>query len=68
MDLFQHFVNVNGVGLLPPALLLLVSLHDSLLGLAGLLGSLSAYFWGHDESVGLKLCLLLSEKEMNECV
>ena len=50
MDLLQHLVDVNGVGLLPLAVLLLVSLGDVLLGLAGLLGSLSGGFGGHVES------------------
>ena len=49
MDLFQHLIDVDRVGFLPPALLLLVSLHNSLLGLPGLLGSFPAYFWWHDE-------------------
>ena len=42
VNLLQDLVDVDGVGLLPLSLaLLLVSLGDSLLGLAGLLGSLS---------------------------
>ena len=41
VDLLQHLVDVDAVGLLPPALLLLVALGDRLLGLAGLLGSFS---------------------------
>ena len=47
VDLLQHFVDVNGVALLPLALLLLVALGDVLLGLAGLLGCFTADFWGH---------------------
>ena len=43
MDLLQHLVDVDGVGLLPaalvgPALAILVRRRDRLLGLAGLLG------------------------------
>ena len=42
VDLFQHLVDVDGVGLLPLSLLLLlVTLGDGLGGLAGLLGSFS---------------------------
>ena len=42
VDLLQHLVDVDGVGLLPFLVpLLLVSLGDGLLGLAGLLGGLS---------------------------
>ena len=37
VDLLPHFVDVNGIAFLPPALLLLVPLGDVLLGLAGLL-------------------------------
>ena len=51
VDLLQHLVDVNSVGLLPLAVLLLVSLGDVLLGLAGLLGSLSGGFGGHVESL-----------------
>ncbi len=47
VDLLQHFVDVNGVALLPLALLLLVSFGNVLLGLAGLLRSFSANFRGH---------------------
>ena len=42
MDLLQDFVDVDGVKLLPPALLFLVAFRDVLLGLAGLLRSFSA--------------------------
>ena len=42
VDLLQHLVDVDGVGLLPLVpLLLLVALGDGLSGLAGLLGSFS---------------------------
>ena len=47
VDLLQHLVDVDCVALLPPALLLLVSLGDVLLGLAGLLGGLSACLGWH---------------------
>ena len=49
VDLFQDLVDVDGVRLLALAVLLLVSLGDVLLGLAGLLGSLSGGFGGHVE-------------------
>ena len=42
VHLLQHLVDVDGVRLLPPALLLLVPLADVLLRLSGLLGGLSA--------------------------
>ena len=48
VDLLQHFVDVNGVALLPLALLLLVALGDVLLRLSGLLCCFSADFGGHD--------------------
>ena len=41
VDLLEDLVDVDAVGFLPPALLLLISLGDRLLGLAGLLGGLS---------------------------
>ena len=48
VDLLEHLVDVDAVGFLPPALLLLsISLGDGLLGLAGLLGSLSGGFGWH---------------------
>ena len=48
MDLLQHLVDVDGIGLLPLSLLLfLVSLGDSLLGLARLFGSFSRGFGWH---------------------
>jgi len=59
VDLLQHLVDVDGVALLPPPLLLLVSLGNGLLGLASLLGGLSGCFGGHGgalvaASVGLR--------------
>ena len=52
VHLLQDLVDVDGVGLLPLSLaLLLVSLGDGLLGLAGLLGSLSRGFGRHVASV-----------------
>ena len=50
VDLLQHLVDVDGVGLLALALLLVVSLGDLLLGLAGLLGGLSGGFGRHVDS------------------
>ena len=47
VDLLQHLVDVDSIGFLPFAVLLLVSLGDVLLGLSGLLGSLSRNFGGH---------------------
>ena len=47
VDLLQHLVDVDSVGFLPFAVLLLVTLGDVLLGLSGLLGSLSRNFGGH---------------------
>ena len=49
MDLLENLVDVDAVRLLPPALLLLVALGDGLLGLAGLLGSLSGGLRWHVE-------------------
>jgi hypothetical protein len=46
VDLLQDFVDVNGVALLPLALLLLVALGDVLLSLAGLLRCFSANLGG----------------------
>jgi len=48
VDLLEHLVDVDAVALLPPALLLLITLGDRLLGLTGLLGSLSGSFGWHD--------------------
>ncbi len=53
VDLLQHFVDVNGVALLPLAFLLLVSFSNILLsglGFAGLLRSFPAYFRGHSRT------------------
>lgn len=47
MDLLQHLVNVDGVGFLPLTLLLLVSLGDVLLSLAGFLDCFPACFRWH---------------------
>ena len=50
VHLLQHLVDVDGVGLLASQLLLLlVALGDGLLGLAGLLGSLSGNLGGHGD-------------------
>ena len=64
MDLLQHLVDVDGIGLLPSQLLLLlVSLVDGLGGLAGLLGSLSRNLWWHgDELVGSVILILEGQK------
>ena len=48
VDLLQHFVDVNGVALLPLPLLLLIALGDVLLRLSGLLRCFSTDFGGHD--------------------
>ena len=48
MNLLQNFVDVSGVALRPLlAPRLLIALHDTLLGLSGLLRSFSADFGGH---------------------
>ena len=47
VDLLQHLVDVDAVGLLPAALLLLITLGDRFLGLSGLLGSLSGGLGWH---------------------
>ena len=48
VDLLQHLVDVDGIGLLPLSLLLLlVTLGDGFLGFARLLGSLSGGFGRH---------------------
>ena len=47
VDLLQHLVDVDSVGFLPFAVLLLITLGDVLCGLSGLLGSLSRNFGGH---------------------
>ena len=47
VDLLQDLVDVDAVGFLPPALLLLITLGDRLLGLSGLLGGLSGGLGRH---------------------
>ena len=47
VNLLQHLVDVNCVALLPPPLLLFVSLGDVLLGLSGLFGGFSTCLWRH---------------------
>ncbi|XP_037726456.1 uncharacterized protein LOC119562250 isoform X1 [Drosophila subpulchrella] len=47
VDLLQDLVNVDGVALLPLALLLLIGLGDVLLGFASLLACLSTSFRRH---------------------
>ena len=47
VDLLQHLVDVDAVGFLPAALLLLITLGDGLLGLTGLFGSLSGGLGWH---------------------
>lgn len=54
VDLLQHFVNVDGIALLPPAFTLLVSLADVLLGLARFLRCFSARLRWHVESIRFK--------------
>ena len=51
VDLLQHLVDVDAVAFLPPALLLLVTLGNGLLGLSSLLGSLSGSFGRHGGTV-----------------
>ena len=52
VHLLQHLVDVDGVGLLPPLLsLLLITLGDGLLGLARFFGSLSGSLGGHVDAV-----------------
>ena len=59
VDLFQDFVDIDGVRL--PAFLapLLVALSDSFGGLAGLLGSLSGNFWWHVEVLAVTVKLIV---------
>ena len=53
VDLLEDLVDVDGVGLLPLVLLLLlVALGDGLGGLAGLLGSFSRNLWRHVDVLG----------------
>lgn len=47
VDLLQHFVDVDGIALLPLALLLLVSFGDVLRSLSGFLGCFAANFGRH---------------------
>ena len=47
VDLLQHLVDVDGVGLLPLGLLLLITLGDGFGSLACLLGGLSGSLGGH---------------------
>lgn len=54
VHLLQHLVDVDRVALLPPALLLLVSLGDVLLGLSGFLRCLSAGLGCHGGGYSLK--------------
>ena len=55
VDLFQHFVDVNGIALLPLALLLLVSFGNVLLRLSGLLGGFSTDFGRHSNCGGVRI-------------
>ena len=52
VDLLQDVVDVDGIGLLPLGLLLLVSLGDGLGGLSCSFGSLSGGLWGHVDRFG----------------
>ena len=53
VDLLQDLVDVDGIGLLPPLLaLLLVTLGDGFLGFARLLGGLSGSFGRHVDALG----------------
>ena len=47
MNLLQYLVDVDRVALLPPALLLLVSLRDVFLSLSGLFRGFSTSLWWH---------------------
>lgn len=63
MDLLQHLVDVDSVAFLPARLpLLLVSLYDGLLSLAGLLGGLSAGFRCHC----VDSCFVATRKTTND--
>ena len=55
VDLLQHLVDVDAVGLLPAALLLLITLGDRFLGLTGLFGSLSGGLGWHVGRVAYKI-------------
>jgi len=53
VHLLQDLVDVDGIGLLPPLLaLLLITLGDGFLGLARLLGGLSGGFGRHVDALG----------------
>ena len=56
MDLLQHLVDVDGVGLLPLRLLLLVSLGDGLGSFACLFGGLSGGLGRHVEVLFVWMC------------
>ena len=60
VNLLQHLVDVDSVGLTPLLPLFLISLGDRFLSLTGLFGSFSRCLWRHDEGfryyVGLKIC------------
>ena len=59
VDLLQDLVDVDGIGLLPPLLLLLlVSLLDGLGGLARLLSSLSGNLGGHVDAMSCTVKLM----------
>ena len=67
VDLLEDLVDVDGVGLLPLVLLLLlVALGDGLGGLAGLLGSFSRDLGRHDD--GLVGSDVLSEDDRSDPV
>ena len=56
VDLLQHLVDVDGVGLLPPLLsLLLVSLGDGFLSLARFLGGLSGGLGRHVDALSFRI-------------
>ena len=60
VDLFQDLVDVDGVGFFPFLVpLLAITLGDGLLGLAGLLGSLSGGFGGHVDTMGCSVKLMV---------
>ena len=58
VDLFQHLVDIDGVGFFPFLGPLLVVLRDVLGGLTGLLGSLSGGFGGHVDTLVLTVELI----------
>ena len=58
MHLFQHLVDIDGVGFFPFLGPLLVVLRDVLGGLTGLLGSLSGGFGGHVDTLVLTVELI----------